>query len=299
MNALLQVNWAELFLPKLSLLEILIRGTGVYLALCLLLRVVLKRQAGKVGLGDLLVVAIVAGVCRNPLIADAYSIPDGLGVVIVVLGWSYALDWLSYHFPLVHALTHPHPVQLIRDGVVLKENLRRELMTEKQLECQLRQQGVREPTEVAEAWIEGSGTVSVIRKQPGPSIETALPSPTAARGADPAPGATDNTSARQCPPAAAARPESAEDFVAALDRFFAAAHTLEERIAWHDQQRAQHAAQTVALRRVLAQFGYHVKAGSKRRLERLGREANGVTATPSSTAAPLRGGQVPGKEARD
>ena len=36
-----------LFRPRMSVLEILIRGTLVYLALCVLLRVVLKRQAGQ------------------------------------------------------------------------------------------------------------------------------------------------------------------------------------------------------------------------------------------------------------
>src|SRR5436190_22965573 len=94
MDYLLKVDWAALFVPKLSLLEILIRGVAIYVGLCLLLRVVLKRQAGKVSLSDLLVITLVAGVCRNPLVADAYSIPDGLGVVAVVLLSSYATDFL-------------------------------------------------------------------------------------------------------------------------------------------------------------------------------------------------------------
>lgn len=81
MDYLTQVNWHKLFVLKFSVLEILIRGVVIYVALCLLLRVVLKRQAGKVSLSDLLVVTIVAGVCRNPLVADAYPLPDGLGVV--------------------------------------------------------------------------------------------------------------------------------------------------------------------------------------------------------------------------
>src|SRR5213082_1961091 len=94
MEALFHVDWQALFVPKLSLLEIVLRGTLIYVGLCLLLRVVLKRQAGKVSLSDLLVVTLVAGVCRNSLVADAYSIPDAVGVVAVVLCCSYGLDWL-------------------------------------------------------------------------------------------------------------------------------------------------------------------------------------------------------------
>src|SRR4051812_50081084 len=118
-----RTDWGRLFTPEMSLPEILIRGTVIYLALCLLLRVVLKRQAGKVSMSDLLVVTIVAGVCRNPLIADSYSVTDGMLVVATVLGWSYMLDWLSYRSRVVHGLLHSNPVPLIRDGQVLTDNL--------------------------------------------------------------------------------------------------------------------------------------------------------------------------------
>ena len=168
MERWLTVNWNDLFVPEMSLPEILIRGTLVYVALCLLLRIILRRQAGKLSLSDLLVVALVAGVCRNPLVRDTKSIPDGLAVVTVVLFWSFALDWLSYYSPLIHRVFHPRPVLLIRDGQVLKDNLKRELMTESQLFCQLRQNGVPGPARVAEAWMEGSGQVSVIRRPARP-----------------------------------------------------------------------------------------------------------------------------------
>jgi uncharacterized membrane protein YcaP (DUF421 family) len=46
----------------------------------------------------------------------------------------------------------------------LKDNLRQELMTENQLKSQLRQRGLKEPVEAAEAWMEGSGEISVIKK---------------------------------------------------------------------------------------------------------------------------------------
>jgi uncharacterized membrane protein YcaP (DUF421 family) len=165
MDSLLHVDWSKLLVPKLSLAEIILRGVVIYVGLCLLLRIVLKRQAGKVALSDLLVITLVAGVCRNPLVADAYSIPDGLGVVAVVLFSSYAADWLSYHSPLVHRVMHPPRVELVRDGEVMHHSLRRELMTESQLRCQLRQKGVADPADVAEAWIEGSGEISVVKKR--------------------------------------------------------------------------------------------------------------------------------------
>lgn len=165
MNSLWETDWDKLFKLQMSLPEILIRGTVIYVGVCLMLRVVLKRQAGKVALSDLLIVSILAGICRNPLVRDAYSIPDGLLQMAVVLAWSYAMDWASFYSPLVHKLLHPKPVLLVEDGKIQMEHLRHELMTVSQLLCQLRQHGVKDPGEVQQAMLEGSGQVSVIKQQ--------------------------------------------------------------------------------------------------------------------------------------
>src|SRR3954453_11157318 len=130
MDYFISIDWGELFRPKMTLPEVLLRGTLVYVSLCVLLRVILKRQAEKIGVTDLLVVTIVAGVCRNPLVRDAYSITDGILIVLTVLAWSFTLDWLSFYVPFIHTLFHPKPVPLILDGIVIQKNLTRELITE-------------------------------------------------------------------------------------------------------------------------------------------------------------------------
>jgi uncharacterized membrane protein YcaP (DUF421 family) len=165
MHGWFTTDWHKVFAPEMSLSEILVRGTAIYLSLCLLLRVFLKRQAGGLALSDLLVVTLVTGICRNPLVRDAYSVTDGLLVIVTVLAWSYAVDWLSYHFRLIHQLTHAPRMQLIRDGTVLTSNLRKELMTMEQLDSKLRSEGVRRPDEVADAYLESDGRVTVITKE--------------------------------------------------------------------------------------------------------------------------------------
>ncbi len=165
MDYLFYVDWEGLLRPKFSVLEMIIRGGVVYICLVLLLRSVLKRHAGKIALTDLLVITLVTGVCRNPLIADSYSIVDGIGIVIVVLGFSYLVHLASFYSPWFHALVHPAPVQLIQDGKLIHEHLKQELMTEYQMYCKLRSKGVKEIMDVAEAWIEGDGQVSVVKNK--------------------------------------------------------------------------------------------------------------------------------------
>jgi len=113
----------------------------MYLALILLLRAIPKRQVGQVSVNELLVIGVIAGVARNALAADAYSLTDCLGVVATILGTSYLVTWLSYKSHLIHAATHHQPVVLIRDGRILHDHLRAELMTEEKLRSKLRGHG--------------------------------------------------------------------------------------------------------------------------------------------------------------
>jgi uncharacterized membrane protein YcaP (DUF421 family) len=163
MRAFESVDWHEVFVPSLPLLEIFIRGTVVYLALFLLLRLVLKRQSGNMGVTDLLVVVLIADAAQNAMASDYKSVPDGLLLVSTIVFWSYALDWLSYHFPRFGRFIHPPALELIRNGQVNRINLRKELITIDELKEQLREQGIDDVKEVKRACMEGDGRISVVK----------------------------------------------------------------------------------------------------------------------------------------
>lgn len=156
------INWGRLLLPDTPLLEIVIRGTVMYLALFLVLRLVLSRQAGAVGITDLLVVVLLAEAAQNGLADNYTSLSDGVLLVLVVIFWSYALDWLGYRFPWVERLLRPPALPLVRNGRLLRGNMRRELITEGELMSQLRQQGVSDLGQVKAVFMEGDGRFSVI-----------------------------------------------------------------------------------------------------------------------------------------
>ena len=146
------------------LLEIFVRGTVMYLALFLVLRLVLKREAGAIGITDLLVVVLIADAAQNGLADDYSSIPDGLVLVGTIVFWSWGLDWLGFRFPLFQRLVHPAPLPLIRDGRLLRRNLEKEPITEGELMSQLRLQGVEKLEDVSAAYMEGDGRISVIQQ---------------------------------------------------------------------------------------------------------------------------------------
>jgi uncharacterized membrane protein YcaP (DUF421 family) len=96
--------------------------------------------------------------------AEYRSVTEGLLLVITILFWSYLIDWLDHRFPQLRLVNGP-PQILIRDGRILRANLKKELVTEDELMSQLREQGVDNAEEVERAYIEGNGKISVIRRR--------------------------------------------------------------------------------------------------------------------------------------
>ncbi|RPJ82495.1 MAG: DUF421 domain-containing protein [Acidobacteria bacterium] len=156
------IDWAKVFLPDTPVLEIVVRGTVMYLSLFTLLRVVLKRQAGSIGLPDILVIVLISDAAQNGMAGQYQSIMDGVLLVATIISWSFALDWLDYRFPRIQRLLRPAPLLLIRDGRMLRRNMRRELVTDEELNSQLRQQGFDDVSEIKEGYIESDGEMSFI-----------------------------------------------------------------------------------------------------------------------------------------
>lgn len=159
------VNWSQLLMPDTPLLEIVARGTLMYLGLFIIMRVVLKRHSGGVSISDLLVVVLLADAAQNGLAGDYHSISDGLALVATIIFWSFALDWLGYHVPVIQRFVHPDPLPLVRDGQMLRRNMRQELITKEELMSLLREQGVDDISEVKEAFMEGNGQMSVVKNE--------------------------------------------------------------------------------------------------------------------------------------
>ena len=162
MGWLFDVDWANTFRLETPLLEIVLRGSLVYLGLFVMLRVVLKREAGTVGITDLLVIVLLADAAQNALADDYTSIPDGLLLVATILFWSFALDWLGYRSPRLRRFVRPEPLPLVRDGRLLRGNMRKELITEEELLGAIRLQGVDDLAEVRAAYMEADGRISVV-----------------------------------------------------------------------------------------------------------------------------------------
>jgi uncharacterized membrane protein YcaP (DUF421 family) len=159
-----QIDWRATFVPTIHLGEVFLRGSIVYLFLLFILRI-LRRQAGTIGISDLLVIVLIADAAQNAMSSDYKSIPEGLVLVATIVCWDYCLDWLSYKFPKVRRLIRPVPLLLIKDGRINRRRLKKEMITEEELMTQLREQGIESAEEVKLSYLEGDGHLSVVKKR--------------------------------------------------------------------------------------------------------------------------------------
>lgn len=157
-----EVDWPSVFMPDTPVLEIVVRGSVMYLSLFLLLRFVLRREAGALGITDLLVIVLVADAAQNGMAGEYRSIADGLVLVVTLVTWSYVLDWLSFRYGFFRRLIRPRRVMLVRNGRVIQEALDKEKISLEELLGEVRTHGVDDLRRVRRAYIESDGMISVI-----------------------------------------------------------------------------------------------------------------------------------------
>ncbi|WP_392530539.1 DUF421 domain-containing protein [Nostoc sp. C117] len=162
MNKWFFIDWQAIFVPSISVIELIIRGSLVYLALFSVLRLLPSRQLGTLGITDLLVVVLFAEAAQNAMASNYTSITEGAILVATVIFWSYVLNWLGYKLPQFQRFMNPPPLLLIKNGRMIQRHLQRELITDEELMSKLRQQGVEFLADVKLAYMEADGRISII-----------------------------------------------------------------------------------------------------------------------------------------
>ena len=161
----MSLDWGEIFGLTVSPLELIVRGTLMYLFLFGLFRVMVRRRVGAVGMADILVLVIIADAAQNGMAGEYRSVTEGAILVGTIIAWNTAIDWLNYRVPALREWLEPPPLLLVQNGRLLHRNLRHEFVTEEELKSKLREKGVKDYSEVAQAHMESDGSISVIKRQ--------------------------------------------------------------------------------------------------------------------------------------
>jgi uncharacterized membrane protein YcaP (DUF421 family) len=166
--ATLNTFLSDLFIPGTGLAEKIIRPVAVYIFLVAILRIGGRRELAQMNAFDLVVLLTLANAVQNSIIGDDNSLLGGFigGTTLVVL--NLVVVRYLYRHPGLDRRLEGEAVTLVRDGRIIPENLRRELITDDELLAAIRRQGIGHIEECAEVILETSGTISAIQREPTP-----------------------------------------------------------------------------------------------------------------------------------
>ncbi|MDR7268641.1 uncharacterized membrane protein YcaP (DUF421 family) [Pelomonas saccharophila] len=154
----------ELLRFDVSPLELILRGSVMYWALFLMLRFIMRRDTGSIGIPDILLLVLIADAAQNAMAGGYQTLAEGFVLVATLVGWNWLMDWASFRFKRVRRFVEPPPLVLVRHGRLLLRNMRREFVTVPELMASLRTHGIDKLADVKIARMEPDGGISVIRE---------------------------------------------------------------------------------------------------------------------------------------
>lgn len=158
------IDWDKMFSLDVSFFDLFIRGTLMYFFLFLVIQTMNRSQSGKMSNSNLLLIVLIADIAQNGIAGNYNSLTSGVILVLTVYFWSFAFNWLGYHFPFFQNLLTPPPIVLVRDGQIITENMRRALVTLNELHEQMRIEGIEDIKKIKLASIEADGSTSFLLK---------------------------------------------------------------------------------------------------------------------------------------
>lgn len=156
----------SMFHMQLPLLEKLIRPMIVYLALIIFLRVFGKRELAQLNPLDLVVLLSLSNTVQNAMIGDDNSVSGGVVGAFALLAVNWFLSRLLFNMPRFNQTLQGSPRTLITNGVVDKDALRKETMTEEELLSVLHKQSYDSFEEVRRCVLEPNGTFFIEAVKP-------------------------------------------------------------------------------------------------------------------------------------
>jgi uncharacterized membrane protein YcaP (DUF421 family) len=147
-------------------LQLVLRSAAIYLALLLGLRLFGKREVGQFTLFDLVFVLLVANAVQPSMTGPDASLGGGLLIIATLLAVNLAVAWLRLNVPGFRRFLEPHATVVGRDGRWFSDRLKREGLTDDDLDAALREHGVEDVSETRLVALEPDGSLSVVPRDP-------------------------------------------------------------------------------------------------------------------------------------
>ncbi len=145
-------------------MDIVARAAVMFVVLYVLLRIMGKRELGQLTPFELVVMIVLGDLIQQGVTHNDFSLTGAILAITTFAFLAIAMSWVTYLFPKAEKLLDGEPRVVIRDGKLLKENLRRDRITQGEVESEMRLAGIGDMEQVAWAILEPQGKISFIEK---------------------------------------------------------------------------------------------------------------------------------------
>jgi uncharacterized membrane protein YcaP (DUF421 family) len=164
--------WQNLFTlsDDISFLEKVLRPILVYVFLIVGLRLAGKRELAQLNPFDLIVLLTLSNTVQNAIIGNDNSFVGGVIGATTLLAVNYFVVRFLYGHKTLDHLIEGDCDELMTDGKIRQDRLRKELLTEAALETAAHRQGFASLKDIDRAVLEVGGSISFYPKDPTPEM---------------------------------------------------------------------------------------------------------------------------------
>jgi uncharacterized membrane protein YcaP (DUF421 family) len=145
-------------------MDIVLRGTVLYLFVVFVMRVTGRRELSSLTAVDLVLLIVLGDAIQQGLTQSDYSVTGAIIAVSTIATLSVATSYLGFRSKRARRVLEGQPIVVVERGKIVEDNLERERMTADDLEEEMRQQQIASLEEVEWGILETNGSISFIEK---------------------------------------------------------------------------------------------------------------------------------------
>jgi uncharacterized membrane protein YcaP (DUF421 family) len=155
-------DWTGLWQPVVPPWEIAFRATVVYAFVHLMLRLLGRRGLGRYSISDVVLLFLIAVAMRQTIVAEDRSLTSGMVALATLVTTDALLARLAHRSPTAARILEGPVRQIVRDGEIIADELRKSRLSLDDLHSRLRAHGHESLADVEKAFLERSGQVTFI-----------------------------------------------------------------------------------------------------------------------------------------
>lgn len=152
---------------RLNVYQMSVRAIIVFFTGLLYIRIAGVRTLGNFSVFDKLTLLIVGSMLGRTIMIGDEPFFAVLAAALVIILLHRIISWITLKSSKMGVVFKGSPVLLVKDGHKSIQAMNKERITDNDLDEALRKAGENDINNVKEAWLERSGEISVIKKDPG------------------------------------------------------------------------------------------------------------------------------------